>query len=64
MYGEEEPTSTKDEHGNTIYPYFRVSPNEIIRYSKYIGEGESFVIERKLGKDKSGWVPYCQKGSD
>lgn len=31
----------------------------IYRNGKYIGEGESYVIERKLGSCKSGWEPYC-----
>ena len=29
------------------------------RKSKYIGEGESYVIERKLGTYKRGYEPYC-----
>ena len=33
--------------------------NTLWRSSKYIGEGESYVIERKFGSQKRGWVPYC-----
>ena len=33
--------------------------NMIWRHSKYIGEGESYVIERKRGKYTKGWKPYC-----
>jgi len=27
--------------------------------SKYIGDGKSYVIERKLGSEERGWEPYC-----
>lgn len=31
-----------------------------IRYvSKYVGEGESYVIERCLGSETRGYKPYC-----
>ena len=33
--------------------------NMIIRHSKYIGEGKSYIIERKKGSKTSGWHPYC-----
>lgn len=26
---------------------------------KYIGDGMSYVIERKLGSEERGWEPYC-----
>lgn len=32
---------------------------QLVRFSKYIGEGESYVIERKLGSQERGWEPYC-----
>ena len=55
----------KEEYG--IYPsemerwkYIKNSHGVSIRYhSHYIGEGCSYVIERKLGSEKRGWVPYC-----
>lgn len=28
------------------------------RYSKYIGEGESWEIEKSYGEKSSGWHPY------
>lgn len=31
----------------------------ITRYSKYIGEGEFWCIERREGSHESGWKPYC-----
>ena len=58
MFGAEEPDFDKDEYGNRIYPWMR-NGNEIFRYSKYIGDGESYVIEHKLGSCTRGWVPYC-----
>lgn len=33
--------------------------NKIWRSSRYIGEGESYVIERKYGSETRGWHPYC-----
>ena len=27
--------------------------------SRYIGEGESWVIEKVYGSDNRGWEPYC-----
>ena len=44
------------------YPRIYISNdgNEIHKYnSPRIGENESWVIERKLGSQKSGWTPYC-----
>lgn len=61
MYGSEMP-SDHDEYGNKIYPWLRIetpSGIRIVKYSKYIGEGESFIIERKQGSEERGRVPYC-----
>ena len=33
--------------------------NKIQRYGYYIGEGESYVIERRQGSEEKGWHPYC-----
>lgn len=33
--------------------------NKIWKSTRYIGDGESYVIERRPGKDESGWQPYC-----
>ena len=32
---------------------------EIRRCSRYIGEGESYVIEKNYGSKVRGWHPYC-----
>lgn len=43
-----------------LYPwYFNKERNYIRRSSCYIGEGESFVIERHQGSKESGRQPYC-----
>ena len=42
-----------------VYPWIRVSPNRIVKYSRYIGEGESYVVERRCGSESRGKVPYC-----
>ena len=54
-YGCEEPY----ESNGRIYPWIRVNSNRIVRFSYYVGEGESYVIERKCGKEVSGRVTYC-----
>lgn len=42
------------------YPWrFNRKYNRIYRGSRYIGEGESFIIERHQGSEESGWQPYC-----
>jgi len=33
--------------------------NEIWKSSRYIGEGESYVIEHNKGSQTKGWRPYC-----
>lgn len=52
-----------DDYGRSIYPWIlaRTSQNVpfIIRDSEYVGQGESYVIERHLGSGRSGWRPYC-----
>ena len=51
------------ELGSMIYPWILVSAPGyvpyIVRQSRLIGEGESYVIERYLGSGRRGWVPYC-----
>ena len=31
----------------------------VYRSSKYIGEGESYIIERHKGSEERGWQPYA-----
>lgn len=33
--------------------------NTIWKSSKYIGEGERYVLERRKGSETRGWRPYC-----
>lgn len=33
--------------------------NKVEKYHKYIGAGESYVIERNYGSERKGRVPYC-----
>lgn len=57
MYGEEEPIGDPREN---VYPWFRSADgNRIWKYGKYIGDGESYILERHFGSEKRGWVPYC-----
>ena len=58
-YGMEVPDFHRDEHGRLIYPWIRISPTEIVRSGPYIGDGESYVIERKCGVESRGYQPYC-----
>lgn len=41
------------------YPWIRANANYIYRNSRYIGEGESYAIERKQGSMEHGYEPYC-----
>ena len=42
------------------YPwYFDREHNYIYKGSYYIGEGESYVIERNQGSQEHGYEPYC-----
>ena len=41
------------------YPWIRAGDNCICKFGKYIGEGASYVIERKSGSMECGWEPYC-----
>ena len=41
------------------YWYKSDDGNRIYRHSRYIGEGESYVIERHKGSETSGYQPYC-----
>lgn len=59
MYEELIVENEPDRYG---YPqiYMTNDGNEIhIRNSGCIGDAESWVIERKLGSERSGWTPYC-----
>ena len=61
-YGAEVPETDKDEHGNRIYPWVRINMGDgirIVKGSRYIGEGESYIIERCKGSETKGWHPYC-----
>lgn len=60
MYGMEEPDFSRDKYGDRIYPwYISNDGNKIFRMGYHIGEGESYVIERKYGSETRGWHPYC-----
>ena len=48
----------REENGSDIYPWIR-NGNLIYRDSYYIGDGESFMIERHYGSAVSGYQPYC-----
>lgn len=42
------------------YPWFiNKEHNFIYKNSYYIGEGESYIIERKQGSQEAGRQPYC-----
>lgn len=41
-----------EEEGFVIYE------DKAVLYSKYIGEGESWIIEKVYGSHESGWHPY------
>ena len=45
-------------NGRRAYPWVRIG-NRIQKLAEYIGEGESYVIERVCGEEKSGYTPYC-----
>lgn len=48
------------DYNDPEYPWvMSLDENMIYRGSKYIGDGESYVIERKLGNRASGRVAYC-----
>ena len=57
-FGEEEPKRDKDQYGNCIYPWRRIG-NLIYKDSHYIGDGESYMVERHKGSATSGYHPYC-----
>lgn len=38
---------------------FEVYEDRAFLYSKYIGDCEEWVIEKKLGSDERGKTPYC-----
>lgn len=59
-YGETEPMRDRDNYGNRIYPW-RISRdgNMVWRSSRYIGEGESYLIEKHVGSETRGYHPYC-----
>lgn len=46
-------------HNTGNYPWIRVNASYIYRDGRYIGQGESYVIEKKAGSNESGRVPYC-----
>lgn len=39
--------------------WMMINNNRLVRHSSYIGQGMSYVIERKLGSETMGRVPYC-----
>lgn len=42
------------------YPWiFNKNYNYISKSSRYIGEGESYVIEKRMGSQEHGRQPYC-----
>lgn len=58
-YGMEIPDFDKDEYGNRIYPWVKINSNRIVKRSRYIGKGESYIIEKHKGSETKGWEPYC-----
>ena len=61
-YGAEVPKTDRDEYGNRIYPWMRIKTRKgirIVKGSRYIGEGESYIIEKHKGSEIEGWHPYC-----
>lgn len=44
---------------HNIYPWIRANDNCIFKKGEYIGEGESYIIERYQGSEISGYEPYC-----
>ena len=41
-----------------LFPWYRCG-NYICKNSGYIGGRISYIIERKMGSQESGWKPYC-----
>jgi len=58
---ENEENQKWEERTGQRFDYWQRSAdgNEIWKSTRCIGEGESYVIERKLGKNRRGWEPYC-----
>ena len=42
-----------------VYPWVRANANYIYRKGDLIGDGESYIIERRQGSQRKGWEPYC-----
>ena len=60
-FGEDNKDEWEQIRRNTHeYPWhFDREHNYIYKGSYYIGEGESYVIERDQGSQEHGWHPYC-----
>ena len=41
-----------------VNPWIRLNVNEICRFSRYIGESESYIIERKQGSQEKDEAFY------
>lgn len=47
------------EYQSAAYPWHFDTDNKMLfRYSKYIGNGESYVVEKDLGSMEKGYEPY------
>lgn len=51
----------REERTGQRFDYWGISSdkNEVWLSSRYIGEGESYVIERRRGSRVKGYEPYC-----
>lgn len=49
----------QENENNPAFPWIRADANYIYRSGEYIGERESYVIERKRGSMEHGYEPYC-----
>lgn len=56
--GFEENTEDIFTSNNGVYPWCRIGDNYIFREGYYVGEGESYTIERKQGSQRKGWHSY------
>ena len=58
---DEEAKAMIEETKDDSYPWFTYGTHgrQIVRDSKYIGEGAYMCIEKHKGMHEHGWQPYC-----